>query len=166
MKSCQPEAGGGWASLLDLDREVVTQLIREVFAKKQSAIDSNLEAVELLADAHVQLGKAAMSQSDWELALSHFDNALGGAPQSVEALNARAQLLMRLGRFAEAESALLQLLQIVGESPTLLLVYGDALYQNSKGEQARSSWQRAQALLGSGAADPRLRQALTERLGR
>ena len=38
---------GALAALLDLDREVVTELIREVFAKKASAINANLEAVEL-----------------------------------------------------------------------------------------------------------------------
>src|SRR5690606_7723772 len=38
---------GALAALLDLDREVVTELIREVFAKKPAAIQSNLEAVDL-----------------------------------------------------------------------------------------------------------------------
>ena len=38
---------GALVALLDLDREVVTGLIREVFARKPSAIDANLEAVEL-----------------------------------------------------------------------------------------------------------------------
>ncbi len=38
---------GALVALLDLDRDVVTQLIREVFAKKPSAIAGNLEAVEL-----------------------------------------------------------------------------------------------------------------------
>ena len=38
---------GALAALLDLDREVVEELIREVFAKKPAAIQSNLDAVEL-----------------------------------------------------------------------------------------------------------------------
>jgi 2-oxoglutarate/2-oxoacid ferredoxin oxidoreductase subunit alpha len=38
---------GALTALLDLDRQVVEQLIREVFAKKQSAIGANLEAIDL-----------------------------------------------------------------------------------------------------------------------
>jgi len=38
---------GVLVALLDLDRDVVTELIRETFARKPSAIDANLEAVEL-----------------------------------------------------------------------------------------------------------------------
>jgi 2-oxoglutarate ferredoxin oxidoreductase subunit alpha len=34
-------------ALLDLDREVVTELVKETFARKPSLIDSNLEAIEL-----------------------------------------------------------------------------------------------------------------------
>jgi len=38
---------GALVALLDIDRDVVTGLIREIFARKPSAIDANLEAVEL-----------------------------------------------------------------------------------------------------------------------
>jgi 2-oxoglutarate ferredoxin oxidoreductase subunit alpha len=38
---------GVLAALLDLDREILTALVKEAFARKQNLVDSNLEAIEL-----------------------------------------------------------------------------------------------------------------------
>ncbi len=136
------------------------------FLERARSVNSGYsEAVELLADAHVQLAKAAHSRGDDLEALVQLDRSLEILPRSVEALTAKTQLLIGLKRFQEAEATMRNLVDGGVENPTILMIYGDLLYRNGRATEARSIWQRALETLGSGDAQKRIRESLERRLG-
>ncbi len=123
------------------------------------------EALELLADAHVQLAKASHIGGDDLQALQHLDQSLEVLPNAVEVLTAKTQILIGLNRFEEAEASMRVLVDSGVENPTILMIYGDLLYRNGRVSEARSVWQRALGKLDSGEAQKRIRQNLERRLG-
>ena len=124
------------------------------------------EAINLLADAHVQLGQSLRSAGELDQALGHIEQALHADPKRLEALSAKAQLLIELRRFDLAEAAMGAFLANGGESPATLLIYGDLLSQNGKPAEARSSWMRGLERLGSDGQPSHLRGKLLQRLDR
>ena len=67
---------GALAALLELDRAVIAQLVKETFARKPALIDSNLEAIDLgfdYARAATRLSAAAARQGAEQDGRAHHD---------------------------------------------------------------------------------------------
>ena len=127
---------------------------------------SHPEAIELLVDANVALGQQARRRGEREQAMGRFEQVLAINPMHRDALSGRAQLLLELRRYGEAEGDLRTLLGVVGDDPRLLTAYGDALFQNGKVAEGRGTWEKALRILPVDTSTAGLRQALEQRLQR
>ena len=103
---------------------------------------SDPEPQALLADAHLELGNAAMGRRDLEAARSHYEKAVVYRPDLIPAQGNRAMVLIELGDYAAAEGALAALVELQPNDPAVRLTYGDILGQNGKMAKARAQWQQ------------------------
>ncbi|MBD5778355.1 tetratricopeptide repeat protein [Pelagicoccus sp. NFK12] len=122
------------------------------------------EAIELLSDAHYELGLEAVKSRKVDEALERFEKSLALRPRRMDALGARAQVAVQAGRFQEAELALRALLSAAGDRPGILIVYGDVLFRNRKLEEAREVWNVALRLVPNEGSESELRRELKARL--
>ncbi|EDY83837.1 tetratricopeptide repeat domain protein [Verrucomicrobiia bacterium DG1235] len=122
------------------------------------------DGVELLVDAHLQIGGKLLAAGDREAALASFDRSLEVMPISIETLMKKSQLLISMNRFQDAERTMRQLILNGVVNPTILLIYGDLLYKNGRPDEARSTWQRALDGLGKNEQPKGLRANLLKRL--
>ncbi|MDQ8184332.1 tetratricopeptide repeat protein [Pelagicoccus sp. SDUM812002] len=122
------------------------------------------DGVELLADAHLQIGGKLLAAGDGEAALASLDRSLEILPNSIETLMTKSQLLINMNRFQDAERTMRQLIQNGAVNPTILLIYGDLLYKNGRPDEARATWQRALDGLGTSEQPKGIRANLLKRL--
>lgn len=123
------------------------------------------EATELLSDAHYELGMEAVKKNSVEEALASFEKSLNLRPRRMDALGAVAQVTVQSGRFGEAETALKMFLEVAGDRPKILTVYGDVLFRNRKVEEAREAWTLALRQAAKEGDDFELQRNLKSRLG-
>ena len=93
------------------------------------------------ADAHRLLGEQYLRRREPTRALEEFDRALAGAPDYVEALLAKAELLEALGRVAEAEAAYRRALAADPYSVRVRLLYGVFLGKGGRLDEAREQFE-------------------------
>jgi tetratricopeptide (TPR) repeat protein len=113
-------------------------------------------------DARRWRGEVALTQGDPGLALSHFDEALRGAPDYVRVLLGKAAALERLGRAAEAGPVYRAALDADPWSTDVRLNYGVWLAVSGRGEEARRQFEDG---LRIDPTDGRLRRNLARLLG-
>ncbi len=122
------------------------------------------DAIELLSDAFFETGKDARSNGDLDTAMSRFEESLALQPGRADALGARVQVAVEMGRLDEAELALPAFLEATGGRPEILLFYGDILFRNGKVSAAREKWESALLLTGKNARDVELQRRIRARL--
>ena len=86
--------------------------IEEAISTYQSAIELNPKNLNLKTDLKLQLGRAQWLYQNYDLALNHFSEAKELSPQRIDVKIATANILIELKRFAEAETALQEVLSL------------------------------------------------------
>ncbi len=92
-------------------------------------------------DAHRLLAQQYVKRRDPARALAEFDLALAGAPDYVEALVSKAQVLEILGRGPEAEAAYRRALAADPFSTRVRLLYGVFLAKAGRRDEAREQFE-------------------------
>lgn len=92
-------------------------------------------------DAHRLLAQQYVRRRDPARALEEFDRALAGAPDYVEALVSKAQLLELLDRAGEAEAAYRRALAADPFSTRVRLLYGVFLARAGRRDEAREQFE-------------------------
>lgn len=126
--------------------EAITQLqkVRQLSAEGEAALG-------------ILLAQSAKERADLEAALPHLQRGIGNTAQGVQARIMLAQLLLRLGKGAEAWEQTQVLLEDHPEDPRLWLMAGESLGLSGKFEEASGYLRRAAAI-------PELRQRATLQL--
>lgn len=94
-------------------------------------------------DAHRWLGEIALGRKKYDVAIQHFDAALGEAPDYIRPLLGRAQALEEAGRGEEAEPAYRKALESDPWSTDVHLNYGVWLAKRSRLDEAEQLFRRA-----------------------
>ena len=143
------------------------------YAKALEALNQKLELAKqngsqpLIADCYGEIAAVLFDQENYPAALEHYDNALkiyeavGNKLRTVYNQTNRANILWRLGRYAEARQTLAEVTSMANESkndfkqlfPVLHLIDAEILLSQRRLGEARSSSDQAMTLAGKDYAD-------------
>lgn len=136
------------------------QPARERAANQPPAVQQQLGA--LLGTAYLHAGNAESEKGRLAEAAVLADQAVALLPGELNAYALQAGVSVQLGQFHRAAGALEKLAALQPGNPTILLSWGDVLYQDGKPTQAGEKWRQALPLVAAGDRD--LRLALEDRL--
>ena len=118
-----------------------------------------LDCEPQFADAYLNLADAENARDRIDAALRWIDALLAFAPNHVAGLAARALLLLRGGRGAEALEAIQRAALLAPQDGGLQLRLGDVLQSLSQEDEAQAAWRRALQLPGRAAQEASARLA-------
>lgn len=125
----------------------------EIFEEIEAGIYARNNLAMLLVEENRDLDKA----------LRLVDECLAVVPDEVNLLDSKAQVLLALGRFSEAEAELLKAIRLQPSNPTLLLTAAQILAGSGRNEEADQLVNRVQDLV---AQEPWPSKQLEDRLRR
>jgi len=121
-----PASARLWFYLGTAQRKLERMLAARQAYEQAIAIDPNY------SQAYCNLGEWYLTQEEPAVALEHFDRALELQHDLLEALKNRASALYKLGRFADAQLAMLMAIAIYPRAAELYISIGGVLLDSTK----------------------------------
>jgi len=143
LRSWSPELRGGLAGLIVVGFTALSFSYTERFAHADSHARRIVERNPAAWVGHFNLAAVLRREGDLEAALQEFDSAIRARPDFAGTHNNRGDLLMSMGRRAEAEEALRQALALDPDLPTAHSNLGLILTGRQEWELARGHFERA-----------------------
>jgi TolB-like protein/Flp pilus assembly protein TadD len=117
-------------------------LRRALMATAVTAAERALSLDSTLASAHVALGSVFRNRRRWDRSESEYRSALALDPDNAEAYQQYAEMLLGMGRIAEARIAARRAVML-DHAPIRVMVYGIAVMGDGQLEAATRIFQRA-----------------------
>ena len=146
-----PETGMGWGSGIEVARQARAAQTALEHGDFRAAVNYAQRAAELAPqnpDLWFTLAYAARLAGQYSLSLDAYHRGLSERPSSIEGLSGLAQTYARMGRSADAQQVLQQVLAANPRSDTDLQLAGELLL-DSDPQKAIEYLQRSEAVKGS-----------------